>query len=50
MKRLLKSKKGQSLVEYGLILGLIALVAFVAFRTLGGNVNTKVNALAGSIT
>ena len=37
----MKNEEGQGLVEYALILALIALVAIVAMKTLGGSVNDK---------
>lgn len=43
-----KNKKGQSLVEYGLILALVSVVAIAVLQTMGGqikqtvtNINTK---------
>ena len=48
----LRSKKGQSLVEYALILALVAIVVIVALTALGGesrNVMSNVsNALANA--
>ncbi len=35
----LKSKKGQTLVEYGLILALVAIVVIVVLSTLGTNIS-----------
>ena len=34
-------ERGASMVEYGLLLALIAVVAIVAVKTLGGTVSTK---------
>lgn len=39
--RSLKQRKGQSLVEYALILALIAVVAILVLRGIGTSVNTK---------
>jgi len=35
LTQMIKSKKGQGMVEYGLIIGLIAIVVIVALRALG---------------
>jgi pilus assembly protein Flp/PilA len=40
---------GQTMAEYGLILALVALAAIVAWTTLGGNINTVITKIAGSI-
>ena len=51
LKRFLKDEEGASLVEYGLLVGLIAVVCIVAVTALGTGVNdqfTDVNtALSG---
>ena len=47
---LLKDQKGQGMVEYALILAVVAVVALAGFGTLGNTVNTKANAVAGNIT
>jgi pilus assembly protein Flp/PilA len=39
MKAQLQSQKGQGMVEYGLIIAFVAVVAAVGVGTLGGNVN-----------
>ncbi len=39
MMRLWKDEEGQGMVEYGLIIGLIAVVVIVALTTLGGTLN-----------
>jgi len=45
----LKSERGQGIVEYALILVLIAIVAIAAMKTVGGNVNNAFS-LAASAT
>lgn len=39
LKRFCREEEGQSLVEYGLLISLIALVAVVAIRIFGNGVN-----------
>ena len=39
----LKSRKGQSLVEYALILALIAVVAIVVLKGLGSHINNTLS-------
>ena len=39
----LRSRKGQSLVEYALILALIAVVAIVVLKGLGGHINNTLS-------
>lgn len=39
--RLRKSEKGQGMVEYGLILALIAVVVITALSAMGGSLKTK---------
>jgi pilus assembly protein Flp/PilA len=39
----LTSRKGQSLVEYALILALIAVVAIVVLQGLGGHINNTLS-------
>ena len=38
-----KNKKGQSLVEYGIILVLVAIVVFGALTHIGGKVSNKID-------
>jgi pilus assembly protein Flp/PilA len=45
IKRLIKEEEGQGLVEYALIVGLIALVAIVAITASGVAVNDIWNAI-----
>ncbi len=42
----LKSKKGQSLVEYALILALVAIVVIVALTALGGHTENAMQNVA----
>lgn len=53
LKSLTKSKKGQGMVEYGLIIGLIAVVVIVALTAVGGQLGTLFDTiktkLAGAI-
>ena len=49
-KSMLEAEEGQGLVEYGLILALIAAVCVVALQLLGTNVSGMLNDLAGKIT
>jgi pilus assembly protein Flp/PilA len=42
----LRSEDGQALVEYALILALIAVVSIAALTTLGGNVATQLGNIA----
>ncbi len=45
----LRSEEGQALVEYGLILALVAVVCIVALQTLGTNVAAQLTAIATAI-
>jgi pilus assembly protein Flp/PilA len=47
--RLRRSEEGQALVEYALILSLIAVVCITALTTLGGNVNNILNQIATAL-
>lgn len=42
-------KEGQALVEYALIIALIAVVAIVALKFLGGSVGSKLNNVGNNI-
>jgi len=46
---LFNEESGQGMVEYGLILALIAVVAIVAFRALGSATANKANYVANEI-
>lgn len=43
------NEKGQGMVEYGLIIAVVAIVAVVGFKLLGGNLNTIINNVAGEL-
>ena len=45
----LQSKKGQSLVEYALILALVAIVVITALTTLGGHTSNAMNNVSASL-
>jgi len=45
-----KDEEGQGLVEYGLILGLIAVVAIAALNTTGTSVNGLIQKVAASLS
>ena len=47
---MLKDDEGATLVEYGLVVSLIAVAAIVAIGTLGGKVSDTFNAIANKIT
>ena len=52
MRKLLnkfREKKGQSLVEYALILALVAIVVIAALTTLGGTASNAFQALASHV-
>ncbi len=42
-------ERGASMVEYGLLLALIAVIAMVAVRALGGSVSTQFSAVTSSL-
>ncbi len=46
--RLASDERGQSAVEYGMILALIAVVSVGLYATVGGQVVTALNGLIGS--
>jgi pilus assembly protein Flp/PilA len=48
--RLVRDERGASLVEYGLLVALIAVVALVAIRTLGSNVSENLQSVSTAIT
>jgi pilus assembly protein Flp/PilA len=47
--RFAKTERGAALVEYALLLALIAVVCIVALTTLGGNANSKFSQIGSKI-
>ncbi len=47
--KLATDERGASMVEYGLLLALIAVIAIVAVRALGDGVSTKFSSVNSSI-
>ncbi len=50
LKRLWSEEKGQDLVEYGLLLVLISLVAVTAMKTLANGINTAYKTASNQLT
>ena len=44
-----RREEGQALIEYALIISLIALVAIVALQTTGTNISKILNTIAGEV-
>lgn len=49
MNWLMNEESGQGMVEYGLILVLVSVVAIVALRALGGSLGDKFEAIDGEL-
>ena len=49
VKSFAKTEEGQDLLEYALLVALIALIAFGAVQAAGGSVRTIFNSIAGSL-
>jgi len=47
--KFVRDEEGASLVEYGLLLSLVAVVCIVAISTLGTSISTMFSTLAGKI-
>ena len=50
LKNLFGGKKGQGMVEYGLIIGLIAVVVIVALTAVGGQLGTLFNTIVTKLS
>jgi pilus assembly protein Flp/PilA len=48
-RKFLRDEEGASLVEYGLLLALIAVICLAAVATLGTSISTMLSGLGGSI-
>jgi pilus assembly protein Flp/PilA len=46
---MIRDEEGATMVEYGLLVALIALVAIVGVTLLGGNLNSLFNSAASSV-
>jgi pilus assembly protein Flp/PilA len=49
IKNFLKDEEGASMVEYGLLVALIAVAAILGVTLLGTNLNTRFTGVAGSV-
>jgi pilus assembly protein Flp/PilA len=49
LKTMIRDEEGATMVEYGLLVALIALVAIVGVTTLGTNLNKLFSTVAGSV-
>lgn len=49
LKKLFRSEEGATMVEYGLMVALIAVVCIAAVTLLGTNLNTMFQSIAGSV-
>lgn len=49
MKNLLKDRRGANLVEYIILVGVIALIALAGFKFFGKTVDKKINDQAGKV-
>jgi Flp pilus assembly pilin Flp len=48
--RLISERDGQDMVEYGLILGLVSVIAVAAVTTTGTSVNNLWSSIAGTVS
>ena len=49
LKTMIRDDEGATMVEYGLLVALIAVVALAAITTLGKNLSTLFNTVAGTL-
>jgi pilus assembly protein Flp/PilA len=49
LKSMIRDEDGATMVEYGLLVALIAMVALVGVTTLGKNLSSLYNTVAGSV-
>ena len=49
LKNFYNDESGQGMVEYGLLVALIAVAAIAAIRVIGGSLSTMFNSVAGDL-
>ncbi|HKO46850.1 MAG TPA: hypothetical protein VJV79_03965 [Polyangiaceae bacterium] len=49
LKRLTHDQRGASLIEYVLLVGVVALLAVAGFRAFGGSIRTKITEQAAAV-
>lgn len=49
MRHLIADRRGANLVEYIILVGVIALIAIAGFKIFGGKVREKIDQQAGSV-
>jgi pilus assembly protein Flp/PilA len=49
LKNMIRDEEGATMVEYGLLVALIAMVAFAGVSVLGVNLQTLYSSVAGSV-
>ena len=49
MKKILRDSKGANMVEYIILVGVIALIAIAGFKLFGSKVQDKIEQQAGSV-
>ncbi len=50
LKNLLMDEQGQGMVEYGLIIAVVALIAVVGLTALGGDLKTKFEGIKSALS
>jgi len=50
MKKLLKNSHGANLLEYVILVGVVALIALAGFKIFGKNVDQKIQDQAGKVS
>ena len=48
-KKLLKDTRGANMVEYIILVGVVALIALAGFKIFGQQVNSKINSQANTV-
>ncbi|WP_458413554.1 Flp family type IVb pilin [Schinkia sp. CFF1] len=50
MKNFIKEEEGQGMTEYGLIIGLVAIIAAVGLTSMGSTLKAKFDSIVSSLT